>query len=144
MNVLPVPRLVYCGYFVHVLAVYLQCTSPVHHPLPPVYADAQVEAVNVQCMPRGEFRQLVSTTVRESLLTRVHLELREIRSSLEVLQGGNELMLATGLSRIRTMQAAFVPTVVEGSATPKSVEGGHLTEEGDGEEEGNDGEETSL
>jgi len=33
------------------------------------YADAQVEAVNVQCMPRGEFRQLVSTTVRESLLT---------------------------------------------------------------------------
>jgi len=108
------------------------------------YADAQVEAVNVQCMPRGEFRQLVSMTVRESLLTRVHLELREIRSSLEVLQGGNELMLATGLSRIRTMQAAFVPTVVEGSATPESVEGRHLTEEGDGEEEGNDGEETSL
>jgi len=36
MNVLPVPRSVYGGYFVHVLAVYLQCTSPVHHPLPPV------------------------------------------------------------------------------------------------------------
>jgi len=52
------------------------------------YADAQVEAVNVQCMPRGGFRQLVSMTVRESLLTRVHLELWEIRSSLEVLQGG--------------------------------------------------------
>jgi len=109
------------------------------------YADAQVEAVNVQCMPRGEFRQLVSTTVRESLLTRVHLELRGIRSSLEVLQGGTELMLATGLSWVRTMQAAFVPTTVEGDVTPESVEGGHLTEEGKGEvEEGNDGEETSL
>jgi len=36
MNVLPVPRLVYGGYFVHVPTVYLQCTSPVHHPLPPV------------------------------------------------------------------------------------------------------------
>jgi len=36
MNVLSVPRLVYSGYFVHVPAVYLQCTSPVHHPLPPV------------------------------------------------------------------------------------------------------------
>ena len=36
LNVLPVPRSVYGGYFVHVLAVYLQCTSPVHHPLPPV------------------------------------------------------------------------------------------------------------
>ena len=33
LNVLPVPRSVYSGYFVH---VYLQCTSPVHHPLPPV------------------------------------------------------------------------------------------------------------
>jgi len=36
MNVFPVPRLVYGGYFVHVLAVYLQYTSPVRHPLPPV------------------------------------------------------------------------------------------------------------
>ena len=36
MDVPPVPRPVYSGYFVHVLAMYLQCTSPVHHPLPPV------------------------------------------------------------------------------------------------------------
>ena len=28
--------MVYGGYFVHVLAVYLQCTSLVHHPLSPV------------------------------------------------------------------------------------------------------------
>ena len=34
MNVLPVPRSVYGGYFVHILAVYLQCISPVHHPMP--------------------------------------------------------------------------------------------------------------
>jgi len=39
MDVLPVPRLVYDGYFDHVPAVYLQCTSPVHHPLPPVIVD---------------------------------------------------------------------------------------------------------
>jgi len=114
------------------------------------YADAQVEAVNVQCMPRGEFHQLVSSTVRESLLTQVHLELRGIRSSLEVMQGGTELLLATGLNQIQTMRAAFVPTVVEGSATPESVEGGLLTEEDDRglewnyrAEEGDDGSETS-
>ena len=48
------------------------------------------------------------------------------------------------------MQAAFVPTVVEGNATPESVEGGHLTEEDDRRlewnyraEEGDDGSETS-
>jgi len=92
----------------------------------------------------------VSSTVRESLLTQVHLELRGIRSSLEVMQGGTELLLATGLNQVRTMQAAFVPTVVEGSATPESVEGGHLTEEDDRglewnyrAEEGDDGSETS-
>ena len=43
------------------------------------------------------------------------------------------------------MQTAFVPTVVEGNVTPKSDEGGHLSEEGEEEtEEDNDGEETSL
>jgi len=108
------------------------------------YADAQVEAVNVRCMPRGDFRQLVSQTVRESQLTQVLHELRGMQSSLEGVVGASELMLATGLSQVRTMQAAFVPTVVEGNATPESVEGGHLTEEGDEEEEGNDREETSL
>ena len=29
-------RLVYGRYFIHFLAVYSQCTCPVHHPLPPV------------------------------------------------------------------------------------------------------------
>jgi len=115
------------------------------------YADAQVEAVDAQCMPRGEFNQLVSQTVRESLLTQANLELRGIRSSLEVIQGGTELLLATGLSQVQTMQAAFVPTIVEGNATPESDEGGHLTEEEDDRglewnyraEEGDDGSETS-
>ena len=120
-----------------------QCTHWVYCPLPPVYADAQVEAVNVRCMPRGEFRQLVSQTVRESQLTQVLLELQGMQSSLEGVVGASELMLATGLSQVRTMQATFVPTVVEGNTTPESVEGGHLTEEGE-EEEGNDREETSL
>jgi len=64
------------------------------------YADAQVEAVNVRCMPRGEFRQLVSQTVRESQLTQVLLELRGMQSSLEGVVGASELMLATGLSQV--------------------------------------------
>jgi len=110
-----------------------------------------VEAVDAQCMPRGEFNQLVSQTVRESLLTQANLELRGIRSSLEVIQGGTELLLATGLSQVRTMQAAFVPTIVEGNATPEFDEDGHLTEEEDDRglewnyraEEGDDGSETS-
>ena len=42
------------------------------------------------------------------------------------------------------MIAAFQPTIVEGNTTPESIKGGHLIEEGDGEEEDNDGEETSL
>jgi len=110
-----------------------------------VYADAQVEAVNIRCMPRGDFRQLVSQTVRESQLTQVLAELREMQSSLEGVVGASELMLATGLSQVWTMQAAFVPTIVEGNATPESVEGGHLTEEGEEVvEEGNDGDKTSL
>ena len=47
MNVLPVPRSVYGRYFVHVLAVYLQCTSPVHHPLPPVIAAGELIPFNI-------------------------------------------------------------------------------------------------
>ena len=58
--------------------------------------------------------------------------------------GASELILASGLSQVRMMQAAFVPNVVEGNATPESIEGGTLIEEGGEEEEGNDGEETSL
>jgi len=42
------------------------------------------------------------------------------------------------------MIVAFLPTVVEGDVTPESVEGGHLIEGGEEEEEGNDGEETSI
>ena len=44
MNIPPVPRLVYSEYFVQVLAVYLQCTSPVHHPMPPVPVKRPVSA----------------------------------------------------------------------------------------------------
>src|ERR1700742_2081699 len=36
LNVFTVLRLVYSGYIGHVHAVYLQCTSLVHYPLPPV------------------------------------------------------------------------------------------------------------
>ena len=43
MNVLSVPGSVYGGYFVHVLAVYLQCTSLVHYPLPPVCGEQGIK-----------------------------------------------------------------------------------------------------
>ena len=35
-------RQVYGGYIVHFLAMYLQCTGPVHHPLPPVSSDEEM------------------------------------------------------------------------------------------------------
>jgi len=67
-----------------------------------------------------------------------------MRSSLGELAGASELILASGLSWTQEMIAAFQPTIVEGNATPESVEGRHLIEEGEEEEEGNDREETSL
>ena len=65
---------------------------------------------------------------------------------MEGLAARTELMLNVELARVRTLQGAFAPIVVEGRLTPESVEGGHLTdasEEGLAEE-GNDREETSL
>ena len=67
-------------------------------------------------------------------------------SSVEAVVAGNELLLNVELARVRDLQGAFAPIVVEGRLTPESVEGGHLTEaskEGLAEE-GNDREETSL
>ena len=72
------------------------------------------------------------------------VELKGIRSSLGELAGASELILTSGLSRTQEMITAFLPTVVEGNATPESVEGRHLIEEGKEEEEGKDGEETSV
>ena len=42
------------------------------------YADASVEAVNVRCMPWGEFRQLIWETVQENAMTRVLALLQEM------------------------------------------------------------------
>jgi len=41
------------------------------------------------------------------------------------------------------MLRAFQPTIVKGDVTPESNEGGHLIEEGEGGEEGDDVGETS-
>ena len=69
-----------------------------------------------------------------------------MRSSMEAVVAGNELLLNVELARVRDLQGAFAPIVVEGSLTPESIEGGHLTEasEEGSTEEGNDREETSL
>ena len=69
-----------------------------------------------------------------------------MRSSVEAVVAGNELILNVELARVQSLQEAFVPIAVEGNLTPESDEGGHLTEaskEGLAEE-GNDREETSL
>ena len=42
------------------------------------YADASVEAVNVCCMPWGEFCQLMREMVQENVLTRIYALLREM------------------------------------------------------------------
>ena len=110
------------------------------------YADASVEALNVCCMPRAEFLQKMRELVQENALTRIYALLREMRSSVEGLAAGTELMLSVELARVWNLQGAFTPIKVAGNLTPESDEGGHLTEasEEGPEEEGNDREETSL
>ena len=109
------------------------------------YADASVEAVNVRCMPRGEFRQLMREMVQENTLTRIYALLREMWSSVEAATARTELLLNMELVQVQRVQAAFVPIAVEGDLTPESNEGGHLIELSEDEaEEGIDREETSL
>ena len=146
------------------ISMFSPCTQWVFGPLSPVsvpgpssvsvvtqtvvwtYADASVEAINVRCMPRAEFLAKIRELVQENALTRIHALLREIRSSVEAVVAGNELILNVELARVRSLQGAFAPIVVEGNLTPESVEGGHLTEASEEglAEEGNDREETSL
>ena len=110
------------------------------------YVNASVQAVSVRCMPRTEFLAKMRELVQENALNRVYALLREMRSSVEAVVAGNELMLNVELARVRDLQGAFAPIVVEGRLTPESVEGGHLTEasEEGSAVEGNDREETSL
>ena len=108
-------------------------------------ADASMEAVNVHCMPWGEFRQLIRETVQENTMTRVLALLQEMQSSVEAAAAGTELLLNMELVQVQRVAATFVPIAVEGDLTPESDEGGHLIELSEDEvEEGNDGEETSL
>ena len=110
------------------------------------YVDASMEAINVCCMPRAEFLAKMRELVQESALTRIHALLREMRSSVEAVVAGNKLILNVELARVRSLQGAFAPIVVEGNLTPESDKGRHLTEASEEGlvEEGNDREETSL
>ena len=110
------------------------------------YVNASVQAVSVWCMPRTEFLAKMRELVQENALNRMYALMREIRSSVEAVVAGNELLLNVELARVRDLQGAFTPIVVEGRLTPESIEGGHLTEasEEGSAEEGNDREETSL
>ena len=77
---------------------------------------------------------------------RIYALLREMRSSMEAVVARNKLLLNVELARVRDLQGAFAPIVVEGRLTPESDEGGHLTEASEEglAEEGIDREETSL
>ena len=110
------------------------------------YADASVEAITVRCMPRAEFLAKMRELIQENALTRMYALMREMWSSVEAVVAGNELILNVELARVRSLQGAFAPIVVEGRLTPESDEGGHLTEASEEglAEEGNDREETSL
>ena len=111
-----------------------------------IEAGQSVEALNVRCMPQAEFLQKMRELVQQNALTRIYALLREMRSSVEAVIASNELMLNVELARVRSLQGAFAPIVVEGDLTPESDEGGHLTEASEEglEEEGDDREETSL
>jgi len=108
------------------------------------YVNVGVQADLFHQVSGASVRQLIQETVQQNSLNRVIVKLEGIKSSLGELAGASELILASGLSRTQEMIAAFLPTVVEGDVTPESVEGGHLIEEGEEEEEGKDGEETSI
>ena len=66
---------VLAGYFVHFLVMYLQCSSPGHHPLPPVMGIFDWKGVNVRpnaSIPAMRF----STALATRLLPRI-LELEK-------------------------------------------------------------------
>ena len=64
------------------------------------YADASVKGVNVRCMPRGEFCQLIQETVQENAMSRVLALLQEMRSSVEAATAGTELLLNMELVQV--------------------------------------------
>ena len=62
------------------------------------YVNASVQAVSVRCMPRAEFLAKMRELVQENALNRVYVLLREMRSSLEAVVTGNELVLNVELA----------------------------------------------
>ena len=65
------------------------------------YADASMEAVNVRCMPQGEFRQLIQETVQENAMFCVLATLQRMQSSVEVAMAGTELLLSIELVQVQ-------------------------------------------
>ena len=62
------------------------------------YVNASVQAVSVRCMPRAEFLVKMRELVQESALTRMYALMREMRSSVEAVVAGNELLLNVELA----------------------------------------------
>ena len=61
------------------------------------YADANVEAISIRCMPWAEFHQVMREMVQENALTRIYALLREMQSSVEAAAAGTELLLSMEL-----------------------------------------------
>ena len=62
------------------------------------YVDASVEAISVRCMPRAEFLAKMRELVQENAHNRIYALLREMRSSMEAVVAGNELLLNVELA----------------------------------------------
>ena len=62
------------------------------------YADASVEVIHVRCMPRAEFLAKMRELIQENAQNRIYALLREMRSSMEAVVTGNELLLNVELA----------------------------------------------
>ena len=67
------------------------------------YANASVEAISVRCMPRAEFLAKMRELIQENAQNRIYALLREMRSSMEAVVAGNELLLNMELARVRDL-----------------------------------------
>ena len=62
------------------------------------YVDASVEAITVRCMPWAEFLAKMRELIQENAQNRIYALLLEMRSSMEAVVAGNELLLNVELA----------------------------------------------
>ena len=72
------------------------------------YVNASVEAISVRCMPRAEFLAKMRELVQENAHNRIYALLWEMRSSMEAVVAGNELLLNVELALLKPLVTALV------------------------------------